>query len=273
MIPRDFITEWRARAPWVQDFQVEQDLVISRALVDIFSDPLLRASLAFRGGTALYKLHMKPARYSEDIDLVQMHAGPIGATLDALHRVLDPWLGKPQSKQNEGRVTLTYRFSSEGEPPVPLKLKVETNSREHFTVHGFMSLPFEIESRWFSGRSDIPTYELDELLGTKLRALYQRRKGRDLFDLATALRQPDVNPARVLDAFSKYMAHGGHRVSRAEFEESLAGKLKSPVFRGDITPLLVPGTSWNLDEAAQVVSSKLIAMLPGAPWKGKFDQS
>ena len=53
MIPRDYITEWRRRAPWVQDFQVEQDLVISRALVDIFSHPLLHEALAFRGGTAL----------------------------------------------------------------------------------------------------------------------------------------------------------------------------------------------------------------------------
>jgi len=71
VIPRDYITEWRTEAPWVQDFQVEQDLVISRALVEIFSHPLLRDALAFRGGTALYKLHLKPAaRYSEDIDLV-----------------------------------------------------------------------------------------------------------------------------------------------------------------------------------------------------------
>ena len=69
MIPRDYITAWRAQAPWIPDFQVEQDLVISRALVLIFSHPLLRKSLAFRGGTALYKLYIKPpARYSEDID-------------------------------------------------------------------------------------------------------------------------------------------------------------------------------------------------------------
>ena len=51
MIPRDYITEWRARAPWVQDSQVEQDLVISRALVEIFSHPVLADGLAFRGGT------------------------------------------------------------------------------------------------------------------------------------------------------------------------------------------------------------------------------
>lgn len=105
MIPRDYITEWRAQAPWVQDFQVEQDLVISRALVEIFAHPLLGESLAFRGGTALYKLHLKPpARYSEDIDLVQVHSGPAGPAMDALRAVLDPWLGAPRWKQSKGRV-------------------------------------------------------------------------------------------------------------------------------------------------------------------------
>jgi hypothetical protein len=54
MSPRDYITEWRKEAPWVADAQVEQDLVISRALVAIFPHPLLAGSLAFRGGTALF---------------------------------------------------------------------------------------------------------------------------------------------------------------------------------------------------------------------------
>jgi hypothetical protein len=62
MIPRDYVTEWRKEAPWVENFQVEQDLIISRALVDLFSHPLLCSALAFRGGTALYKLHLKPPR-------------------------------------------------------------------------------------------------------------------------------------------------------------------------------------------------------------------
>ena len=89
MIPRDYITEWRSQAPWVQDIQVEQDLVICRALVAIFSHPVLADALAFRGGTALYKLYLKPAaRYSEDIDLVRTAAGPIGPVLDGIRRVL-----------------------------------------------------------------------------------------------------------------------------------------------------------------------------------------
>lgn len=270
MIPRDYITAWRTHAPWVQDFQVEQDLIISRALVEIFSDSHLRSALAFRGGTALYKLYIKPAaRYSEDIDLVQSQAGPIGPTLDALRKVLDPWLGKPRWKQNEGRVTLNYRFSSEDNPPLPLRLKIEINSREHHARHGLISTPFEIASRWFTGAAEITTYELDELLGTKLRALYQRKKGRDLFDLATALEQPTVNPDRLIDAFTEYMKREDSHVTRALFEKNLAEKLADPQFTADIEPLLTFGYVWNVERAAQQVSQRLITKLPGAPWKGE----
>lgn len=98
MIPRDYITEWRDQAPWVDDAQVEQNLVISRALIDIFSHETLRQALALRGGTALFKLHLPAARYSEDIDLVQVKAEPAGPVLDALREVLDPWLGEPKRK-------------------------------------------------------------------------------------------------------------------------------------------------------------------------------
>jgi predicted nucleotidyltransferase component of viral defense system len=264
MIPRDYITEWRAHAPWVQDIQVEQDLVICRALVAIFSDPHLKEALAFRGGTALYKLHLKPAaRYSEDIDLVQIKAGAAGPMMQALRAVLDPWLGVPRWKQTEGRVTFVYRFNSEDTPPIGLRLKVEINTREHFAVHGFTSVPFAVSSRWFEGACQITSYELDELLATKLRALYQRKKGRDLLDLAIALKNPAVDPARIIAAFSEYMDQGGHHITRELFEQNLAAKLGDPRFTADIGPLLAPGYSWEIADAAQTVGSRLIALLPG----------
>ena len=231
---------------------------------------MLAAGLAFRGGTALYKLYLRPAaRYSEDIDLVQINAEPAGAMMDALREVLDPWLGKPQWKQTEGRVTFVYRFDSEDAPPLRLRLKVEINSREHFAVYGFSRAPFDVSSRWFEGAAAITTYELDELLGTKLRALYQRKKGRDLFDLATALQSPGVDPERVVTAFSAYMEHGGHHVTRALFEQNIEAKLRNPQFAADIGPLLAPGYRWDLEAAARGVSSRLIALLPGEPWRGE----
>lgn len=269
MIPRDYITAWRAHAPWVQDFQVEQDLIISRTLVEMFSHPVLAEGLAFRGGTALYKLYLKPpARYSEDVDLVQTVPGPAGPLMDALHEVLDPWLGKPRWKQTEGRVTLVYRFESEDTPPSRLRLKVEINSRERFSAFGPKRVPFSVASRWFHGAADVVTYELDELLATKLRALYQRRKGRDLFDLATGLDSMMVNPGRIVEAFAMYMEREGSRVTHALFERNLSGKLRDPQFGADIGPLLAHGHWWDMEKAAQEVSLRLIALLPGAPWKG-----
>jgi predicted nucleotidyltransferase component of viral defense system len=268
VIPRDFITEWRTHAPWVSDLQVEQDLVISRALVELFSRPSIAGALAFRGGTALYKLHLRPpARYSEDIDLVQVEAGPIGPVLKEVHAALDPWLGEPRWKQGEGRVNLVYRFESEGLPPVRMRLKVEINTREHFTVFGHRSHRFEVASRWFSGAADVLGYEIDEVLATKLRALFQRKKGRDLFDLALALQSAQVDPGRVAGAFSRYMAAEEGRVSRAVFERNLAQKRRDPVFTGDITPLLAPGHPWNVESALDSVLTRLVAILPGEPWK------
>lgn len=90
MIPRRYIQQWRNNVPWTMDSQVEQDLIISRALIEMFNNPTLRDHVAFRGGTAFLK-----------------------------------------------------------------------------------------------------TYELEEMAGTKMRALYQRKKGRDLFDLYIILKTID----------------------------------------------------------------------------------
>ena len=269
MIPADFIAEWREQVPWVQDSQVEQDLVISRALAEIFADDRLVRALAFRGGTALFKLYLAPPpRYSEDIDLVQTVAEPIGPTIDRLRHRLDSWLGEPKRAFKQGRVTLLYRFASEEAPPLPLRLKIEINSREHFSVLELAHRSFEVRSRWFSGTATIPTYLLEELLGTKLRALYQRKKGRDLFDLWWASRQAEVDFARVVHCCIEYLAAEGRSVSRAELEANLTGKLQDPVFLADLQPLLAPGIAWDLEAAVEWAFEEITPRLKGDPWRG-----
>jgi len=167
-------------------------------------------------------------------------------------------LGEPRWKQTEGRVTFTYRFNSEEMPSIPLKLKVEINTREHFSVNGFIKIPYEVSSRWFSGTCNITGYDLNELLGTKLRALYQRRKGRDLFDLALALDYPQAEPLNILKVFSTYMKHGGDSVTKTQFANNLADKLHQPNFVADIGPLLSADYDWNLNDMATTVLEKLI---------------
>jgi predicted nucleotidyltransferase component of viral defense system len=269
VIPEAFITAWRINAPWSQDASVEQDLVISRALVEMFRLPVVASNLAFRGGTALYELYLLPAaRYSEDIDLVQVRPGPIGEALDAVRGVLDPWLGTPTRQFKEGRVNLAYRFHSEATPPLRLRLKVEINTREHFSALGLTSVPYRVSNPWFDGEATLTTFTVDELLGTKLRALYQRKKGRDLFDLWHALERGVADPTTVLDCFQRYMSEGGHRVSRAQFEANLAAKRTDLSFRADISPLLRAGIDWDFDRAMDTVLERLVANLPGNRWKG-----
>ncbi len=262
MIPKAQITAWRANAPWPLDAQVEQDLVISRAIVELFRVPEIADALAFRGGTALYKLHLDPpARYSEDIDLVQVRAEPIGDTLDRARAVLDPWLGVPKRLVKEGRVNLVYRFDSEDAPPLRLRLKVEINTREHFAELGVLRIPYRVENPWFAGAADVTTYALDELLGTKLRALYQRKKGRDLFDLWRALDLDRVDPPVLVSCFRRYLSEEGRTVTRAQIEENLVGKRTDPDFRDDVKPLLRPEYSWDIETAMNVVLEKLVALL------------
>ncbi|MBI4604008.1 MAG: nucleotidyl transferase AbiEii/AbiGii toxin family protein [Planctomycetes bacterium] len=264
MIPRAHVTAWRPRAPWSSDAQVEQDLVVCRAVVDLFTDELLAREVAFRGGTALHKLHFDPpGRYSEDIDLVQVAAGPIGGVMDAVRARLDPWLGKSQWKQGRGRVTFSYRFESEVKPVTPLRLKVEINTREHFCLLGTRRTRFQVDSSWYGGASDILTYEREELLGTKLRALYQRKKGRDLFDLSEALsRLAGLDPEKVVTCFVRYLENEGQRITRAEFEENLAGKIEDEVFLSEAPPLLALGITFDPRVALERVQDALISRLP-----------
>ncbi len=91
MIPEIFIEHWRQTVKWQTLEQIEQDLIISRALVDLYNDSHIKEALVFRGGTALNKLFINPpARYSEDIDFVQRNSDPIGRTIDAIRKLLKP---------------------------------------------------------------------------------------------------------------------------------------------------------------------------------------
>ena len=99
-------------------------------------------------------------------------------------------------------------------------------------------------------------------MATKFRALYQRRKGRDLFDLSVALEKTDLDPNRVVTAFWQYMAHGGHNVTRDSFEQNIVEKLLDARFNADIGPLLTTGFSWNAQDAMENIRSRLIARLP-----------
>ena len=261
MIPEIAITQWRNIVPWTDAKQVEQDLIICRALVAIFSDDYLAGRLAFRGGTALHKLYLSPQpRYSEDIDLVQIKAEPIKPTIDRLRDVLS-FLGEPKVKQKKNNNTLIFRTESSIPPVLPIKLKVEINCREHFNMLGLEEVDFEMNNLWFSGSCRIKTYKLDELVGTKVRALYERRKGRDLYDLYKALQNPELNPDNVICCFKGYMEKEEKKPSYKLYISNMEDKMKNEEFLGDTKTLLRPDEIYDVQQAYKIVKEFIIDKL------------
>ena len=269
MIPRAYLQEWSAKAPWPDLRQVEQDLIICRALCDLFNAPELKGRIAFRGGTAINKLLFRqPLRYSEDIDLVQVRPERIGPTIDAVREALG-WLGDCARNRAGHSTHLIFRFTPEAAPDTELNLKVEINTREHASALGLKTYAFELANGWHGARTDIVSFEPEELFGTKFRALLQRRRGRDLFDLNEGLEQLGLDAGKVIACLEHYLKLEGHPISRAEAEQRMLEKLTRSLTE-DIDPLLPAGVRFSEDDAIEAfgkVWKALVVRIRGDAWK------
>lgn len=251
MISKGLIDHWSQLVPWRFNEFIEQDLILTRLLIQLYSNTTIAESLVFRGGTALHKLFLnKPLRYSEDLDFVQIKAGKIGPILSEIRDTLNPiFPDKPRYEAHEGRAILNYRYKAEYDPNPQMKIKIEINTREHFAVDAIQQKTIECNSPWFSGKSQITTYSVEEILATKLRALYQRRKGRDLFDLVMAHSlTPDYK--KIIAIFKAYVKEDGNHITLAQFEQNLNDKLQHPRFQIDLKDLLERDLNYDIQKDA-----------------------
>jgi predicted nucleotidyltransferase component of viral defense system len=153
-----------------------------------------------------------------------------------------------------------------------IRLKVEINTAEREAYDAPQAIPFRVDNPWFAGEADIATFSREEMLATKLRALLQRSKGRDLFDLAHALDVFDgLNAGRVVACFGQYLEASAMRISRAEAEQRMFAKLNNPGFLTDMRPLLAAAeaerlTADAIKAAFTRVFTRFIALLPGDAW-------
>ena len=281
MIPMMNIIAWGNVVPWAEQRQVEQDLIISRAIVDLFSDQFLREQLRFRGGTALNKLHFpSPIRYSEDIDLVRTSTGPMKPTIDHIRDRLEPWLGPASFDRSAIAPKLKFRVTAEDPASTaPIRLKLEINTSETMAFDAPQEILFRVDNPWFVGETNVPTFSRAEILATKLRALLQRNKGRDLFDLSHALDVfEDLDRNRVVECFGQYLERSQTPITRAVAEQRMFAKLNSPGFLTDLRPLLAADqaetlTETSVKQAFTKIFSSLIALIPGERWAQTDDMA
>jgi len=256
MIAKPIIDEWRKKVDWPLAGQVEQDLIISRALVEIFNNDYLKSRLAFRGGTALHKLVFpKALRYSEDIDLNRLEKGPSKLIIDNVREALDEMLGQPKKvKRTANSVKINYNYDSiDGEIS---RLKIEINTRETLPQENLMEVPFSVESDYFTGETVIMSFDKEEMIGTKIRALYQRKKGRDLFDLFE-LSKLDLDWDKIIDSYKKLEIG----VSQKQYARNLEEKMEDNVFLEDLKPLLPQNMKYDTNEAYEWFVKMIIPKL------------
>jgi predicted nucleotidyltransferase component of viral defense system len=277
-ITRQDILAHQGVAPWSTQHQVEQDLLLCRAMVALFDDAFLSGQIAMRGGTLLHKVHLAPpSRYSEDIDLVVVGTRPEEHVRRAVRRVLKDVLGTPKASVwdtlklalrntvKPSRVLrMTYSIPSIIESGRMLDIVVEANVTERKPHLSVVEIPFSFPFRDKSIQTRIKGYDIHEMLGTKMRAMFQRKRGRDLFDLYWALTKSTnpVEPSAIIESFQHYMKQEGTRAGRAEFVGILEAHLKDRGFCSDMEPLLRSGISYDPQSAGSYIKTNLLSLLP-----------
>jgi predicted nucleotidyltransferase component of viral defense system len=277
-ITRQDILAHQAVVPWAAQYQVEQDLLLCRAMVALFDDKFLSSQIAMRGGTLLHKVHLAPpARYSEDIDLVVVGTRPADHIRRAIRRVLADVLGTPKASVwdtlalairntvKPSRVLrMTYSARSIIEPNRTLGIVVEANVTERKPHRAVVEMPFSFPFRDKAVQTHIKGFDIHEMLGTKMRAMFQRKRGRDLFDLYWALTKSPtpVDPAAIIASFEHYLKQEGTKAGRAEFIGILDDHLKDRGFCSGMQPLLRTDITYDPQAAGKYVKAKLLNLLP-----------
>ena len=234
-------------------------------MVEIAKDDVLGNELAMRGGTCLHKLHLPtPLRYSEDLDYVRRTHSGIKTYMDALRKIATD-VGLVEHGFNQVGQMVHMIFDTDSTDGLRrIRIKIETNIRETESCFDRTTRPYQVSSAWWSGEAEIRTFHIDELMGTKLRALYQRSKGRDLFDLWHVLIDTDADDERIIQAFNHYMLDGAFTYS--DLAANLVEKLVDPNFAGDLNDLVAtPPAGYDLAAAADIVMERLASRLAKAP--------
>ena len=260
MIPRAAITAWGNSRPWPNAQAIEQDLLLARMIVELYNHPILGEELVFRGDTCLHQVVLPaPLRYSEDLDFVRRTHTGIGPIFDAVREVADS-VGLHVVNTSRGQQSkIRLSAPSEADPSLTLRIKVEINTHETSPAEPLVTRPYSVANGWFDGAAEVRTFTDAELLATKIRALYQRKKGRDLFDMWLGLTQIELTGDQLLAAFGPYRPAG---LTSDLAIENLQSKLADEAFRTDLIPLVgrFPD-GYDIDHAGELVIREVLAKL------------
>ena len=240
----------------------EQDVRVSYALKEIFENDFLKPLLCLKGGTAINKLYLKDtSRLSVDLDFNHLGDKDTVAKqrpdvrkeiVKALARD-DPSYEFGVTRRDWYQTTIQAAYKPlSGLPSV--KLKIEISHAERFPI-----LDSKIKSFGLIDTAEsckVITYSIDELVSTKLRALFTRAKGRDIYDIYQAGKM-GLNKRLVRKMFIYYLFRVGKAYNPKLDYAKLNERLVKKQYIDDVTGYIRQGVDFSLDEAARNLTQDL----------------
>ncbi len=224
------------RTEWQLDIGViEKDYVLGWVLAAIAAEPTIAEHWIFKGGTCLRKCYYETYRFSEDLDFTVVDGGPEEpGELTAIFERVAEWLRQEsgidllvesgsfvQRRNLRGKPTIQGRLAYRGPNPsrgTSPKLKLDLTTDEVLVqrplvraiVHPYGDAPLP--------GGGVPCYSPTELLAEKTRALAERCRPRDLYDVVHMHRHPDLigRASLVRSVLAAKCAHAGIAVPDAE---------------------------------------------------------
>lgn len=249
---------------WADDQRVpdltlaELDYRLTHALGAIFNDPFLRERLCLKGGTALNKLFFPAVnRLSVDLDFnavgpkaqVLAERGPVASQVMALLTAQDAGYELTHDYRRYEQSTIqAYYVPVSGGPRQHFKLEI--SFIERVPILGQLAKPLALPAP--EPPAAVSTYRLEELAATKLRALYGRRKGRDIYDLAQ-IGAFDLDERALRKLALYYFYHAKMIFHYPTFRTNVAEKLRYRGFADDVRGLIRTHQQFDWQQASQAV--------------------
>ena len=235
----------------------ELDYRLVHALQAIYADPFLCDRLYLKGGTALNKLYLPgPNRLSVDLDFNAV--GPRERVLRERTQISQTVMRALERQDSDYDFTYRWRYEQASVYArfLPLsgaarqRLKVEISFIERFAILGREERTLLIVP--FDEPLVINTYHLEELTSTKLRALHDRRKGRDIYDLFR-ITDFDLNRAAMRKMVLYYFYRANKVFHYPTFVGNVERKMAERGFRDDVQGLIRRGSALDWQAACEQV--------------------
>lgn len=204
MIRRAAIDE-RVREWGLREDVVEKDYVLGWLLWGIANDPELGESWVFKGGTCLKKCYIETYRFSEDLDFTVLPGGPVRpddvapAVARVLGRVMDEsgvdfstMEPRFRSRRSEGSTEGRVYYRGPRAAPMAASVKLDLTADEVLARETVMRPIAHPYDDTLPDPAEVRCYCFEELFAEKLRAMGERSRPRDLYDIVNLYRRPDL---------------------------------------------------------------------------------